>query len=124
MDAGSGEHLVELTMTAFIDGMVEAFKPYLSDEEVDTPFPPKVILTKFNYNNGITSEEETRKFLDQGYMRAVGMILWATRQVFAECAVGISMLCRVMSCPDEEAWNCAMHMIRWLRSQRCRGLLF
>ena len=124
IDETSGEHRCELTMTAFVDGMVEAFKPYLDDEEVNTPFPPKVMLTKFDYNNGLTTDEEAKEFLEKGYMRAVGMLLWATRQVFAECAVGVSMLCRVMSCPNSEAWSCAMHMIRWMRSQRLRGLMF
>ena len=124
IDETSGEHRCELTMTAFVDGMVEAFKSYLDDEEVNTPFPPKVMLTKFDYNNGLTTDEEAKEFLEKGYMRAVGMLLWATRQVFAECAVGVSMLCRVMSCPNSEAWSCAMHMIRWMRSQRLRGLMF
>ena len=120
----TGEHRVELTMTAFIDGMIEAFKDELDEEPVDTPFPPKVVLSKFGYNQGSVSPEEVQKYLDKGYMRAVGMLLWAQRQVFAECAVGVSMLCRVMSCPNEESWRCAMHMMKWLRSQRNRGLVY
>ena len=111
-------------MTAFIDGMIEAFKDELDEEPVDTPFPPKVVLSKFGYNQGSVSPEEVQKYLDKGYMRAVGMLLWAQRQVFAECAVGVSMLCRVMSCPNEESWRCAMHMMKWLRSQRNRGLVY
>ena len=57
-------------------------------------------------------------------MRAVGMILWAARNVFMECMVGASMLCRVMSAPSEIAWNAAMHMIKWMYQQRNRGIKF
>ena len=37
---------------------------------------------------------------------------------------GVSMLCRVMSCPGEEAWTAAMHMIKWMRGQKTRGIKF
>ena len=57
---------------------------------------------------------ENRSVLDRGYMKAVGMILWAARNVFLECLVGVSFLCRVMSSPCENAWLCAMHMIKWI----------
>ena len=67
---------------------------------------------------------ENRSVLDRGYMKAVGMILWAARNVFLECLVGVSFLCRVMSSPCENAWLCAMHMIKWIYQNRNRGLKF
>lgn len=75
-----------------------------------------------NYN--AERRAEGRRVLDRGYMRAVGMILWAARNVYLECMLGVSYLCRVMSCPTEAAWDAAMHMIRWMRGQKHRGLVY
>ena len=52
------------------------------------------------------------------------MLLWASRNVFPECAYGTSMLCSVMSCPSEKAWRAGMHMLVWLKQERLRGIKF
>ena len=116
--------VVEMTMEAFIDGMVSAFANHLPVEDVDTPFPDGLKLSRLPHTLGKVPKEETAAVLDRGYMRAVGMLLWAARNVFADCTAGVSQLCRVMSCPDEQAWSAAMHMIAWLRAQKTRGIKF
>ena len=57
-------------------------------------------------------------------MRAVGMIMWAARNVYMECLLGVSQLCRLMAKPTEEAWAAAMHMIKWMQREKNRGLCF
>jgi hypothetical protein len=64
-----------LTMTAFIDGMVESFKSHLPDKIVSTPFPEGQVII----NDKSTGEEEANEVLEMGYMRACGMVLWAQR---------------------------------------------
>lgn len=125
VDAETGSMTVDLSMGAFIDGMVDAFAEHLSDEPADTPFPTDAAkISRYAFSQGRVGDDIIAKNLDRGYMRAVGMLLWAARNVYAECAVGVSILCRVMSCPDDNAWEAAMHMIRWLRGQRDRGIRF
>ena len=49
-----------------------------------------------------------------------GLILWAARNCFPECALGASFLCRVMSRPSKKAYMAGLHMIRWLGQNRLR----
>ena len=120
--SGEGTDMcVELTMTAFVDGMIEAFKEHLDDTPVDTPFPDNVFISK---EKDKASDDEAKEYMKLGYQRLCGMLLWAARNVFAECMVGISFLCRIMSRPSKAAWDAAIHMLKWLRSQRTRGLKF
>ena len=117
---------IEMTMTAFVDGMVEGLREAerLDEKRVDTPFPEKTKLSRVGYQLGWTSDEEVKEVLDRGYMRVIGQLLWCARNVFAECATGVSMLCRVMSSPTYEAWDAAMHMVKWIHINRKRGLRF
>ena len=55
-------------------------------------------------------------------MRLVGMLLWASRNVFPECAYGTSVMCSLMTCPSEKAWRAGMHILVWLRQSRLRGI--
>jgi len=48
---------VNLTMTAFIDGMVESFKDYLPTKRIGTPFPESVYLCK---DKSISDDESFR----------------------------------------------------------------
>ena len=110
-----------LTMTAYVDGMVEAFKDDLPNK-VNTPFPEhdKGFLTRSDK----VSDSESELYLKKGYMRMCGLILWAARNCFPECALGASFLCRLMSRPSEKAWKAGLHMIRWLGQNRLRGIRF
>ena len=65
-----------------------------------------------------------KSFIDKGYQRLVGSLLWACRNVFAECTLGVSFLCRRMAYPDLDAWNGAIHMLKWLHQERERGIMF
>ena len=104
-----------------IDGMVEAFKDELP-EHVNTPFPEhdKGFITK----NEKVSDDDVKLYLNKGYMRMCGLILWAARNCFPECSLGASFLCRVMSCPSKKAYMAGLHMIRWLGQNRLRVIKF
>lgn len=89
---------------------------------MNTPFPEHADghLRK----EDVVSDEEVRRVLDRGYMRLVSMLMWASRNVFCECAYGTSILCRVMSCPSEKSWRCGMHMLKWMHQNRLQGIKF
>ena len=116
-----GEFSVTMNMTAYVDGIVEAFKDELPDR-VNTPFPEhdKGFITK----NDKVSDDDAKMYLGKGYMRMCGLILWAARNCFPECSLGASFLCRVMSRPSKKAYEAGLHMIRWLGQNRLRGIKF
>ena len=85
---------VELTMTAYIDGVCESFKEELEGfhrKHVSTPFPEKTFISK---DKSSITKEEADLYMDKGYQRLCGCLLWAARNVFPECQVGCSFLCR------------------------------
>lgn len=110
----------ELTMTAFIEGMVETFKEHLPDKKVSTPFPEGQQL----FNDQSVSEEEAAQVIELGYMRGCGMVLWAQRHVFPESSVGISNCCRLMAKPSMKAWKYLMHMIAYMHTNKMKGIKF
>ena len=116
------EFSVNLTMTACVEGMIQSFSEFDRPKHVRTPFPEGSLDSLIKDKN--TSDEEVKEVLGRGYMRLVGMLLWASRNVFPECAFGTSKLCSLMSCPSEKAWKCGMHMLTWLDQNKSRGIKF
>ena len=112
---------VTLTMSAYIDTIVALFEEYIPSKTKETPFPDTVFLHK---DDKTVTDEEADRVLKRGYQKAMGCLLWAARNVFCMCMVGVSMLCRVMSRPSEVAWGAAMHMIAWLRDHKNLGLKY
>ena len=58
-DPQSGEMIgVELTMAAFVDGMVTAFEEHLDDDKVTEPFPTNIKMSRFGFSKGLVSDCE------------------------------------------------------------------
>ena len=114
------ELMVELTMTAFIEAMAEAFKPYTLNRKINTPIPDKLFL----WRRRDTKDEEKLRVLNKGYQRLFGMLLWAARGTFPECLLGTSILGRMMSAPTDEAWTAAVWMMNYMYQHRNRGIKF
>ena len=112
---------VTLTMSHYVDTIVALFEDHLPSKVKETPFPDTVFLSK---DDKSVTDEEAKRVLARGYQKAMGCLLWAARNVFCCCMVGVSMLCRVMSRPSELAWSSAMHMVAWLRDHKSLGLRF
>ena len=110
---------LELDMSAYVEGMAEAFASRLPIKAND-PFPPGLQLSKSDQ----VSEEESKAVRKAGYQCAVGMLMWAARHVHKECKLGVSMLCRVMATPSWRAFEAAMQMIRWMHQRRATGTKF
>lgn len=85
-----------------------------------TPFPYGLMLEKTD----AASDEEAQEILDKGYMKIVGMLLWAARGVYPECQVGMHQLSKVASRPSHVAWKAALHMVKWMHAQKDRGIEF
>ena len=106
---------VKLSMTAYIEGVSESFKDDLKGmkSHVSTPFPDNIFISR---DKSKIPKDEAKVYLDKGYQRLCGCmcgcLLWAARNVFPECQVGISFLCRLMtlSHPSEVAWKAALHI--------------
>ena len=73
MKINEKEYSIELTMTAYVEGMVNAFKEYQRPKHVSTPFSEHTVghISKFDE----VSDEEIKEVLNRGYMRLVGMLL-------------------------------------------------
>ena len=100
--------------------MAEAFRDNIPACNPPTPFPPGKKLWKSKNPD----PAEVKEVLDLGYQRAVGMLLWAQRGVYPECTYGVNQLCRFMSSPTHEAWDAAMHMMAWMRTNANKGIRF
>ena len=116
----SGGNEYEMTMTAYVTGMVEAFKDHIPDVNPATPFPDN----KYLWRSKNPDPGEIQEVLDLGYQRAIGMLLWAQRGVYPECSYGLNQLCRLMSAPTREAWRAAMHMMAYMRINKDKGIKF
>ena len=100
--------------------MCEAFKDYIPNTHPEAPVPPG----KYLWRNPKPDPAESKEVLDLGYQRAVGMILWAQRGVYPECAYGMNQLCRFMASPTREAWKAAMYMMAYMRDHKDKGIKF
>ena len=111
----------EHTMKAYVEGMYAAFSDYINpNHKPTTPFPVKLMLTK----SATAPGDEHQVVLDRGYSSVVGMLLWAVRRVYPEAAQGVNQLGSLLSCPTEEAWTAAMHVVSYMYQQRERGIKF
>ena len=52
------------------------------------------------------------------------MIVWAVRNVFFKGKFGASVLCGVMGCPGDRAFNAAMHMLAYMEQHSNQGIKF
>ena len=107
-------------MEAYVTGMCEAFKDFIPNTHPEAPFPPG----KYLWRNPKPDPAESKEVLDLGYQRAVGMLLWAQRGVYPECAYGMNQLCRFMASPTREAWKAAMYMMAYMRDHKDKGIKF
>lgn len=116
-----GEEFCEISMEDYIDDLGKTLEEFLPKRQARTPFPEGRTLSK---TIDPPSDEEAKVIKDRGYKKAVGMLLWCSRNVFIECSAGVNYLCRVMQSPNEQAWKCAMHMVSYLLSVKSRGILY
>ena len=113
-----------MSMSQFIDDLYKVFEGEITKEfgkrKVSTPFPETIILSK----SDIPTEGEVKRNIDRGYQRLVGSLLWCVRHVFPVCSYGCSQLCKLMSCPTDLAFKCALHMLLFCYLNRHRGIRF
>ena len=117
---GAKPHTMEMSMEAYVTGMCEAFKDFIPNTHPEAPFPPG----RYLWRDPKPEPAETQEVLDLGYQRAVGMLLWAQRGVYPECAYGMNQLCRFMAAPTREAWKAAMYMMAYMRDHKDKGIKF
>jgi hypothetical protein len=112
-----------ITQTGFVDDLYDQYASHMKRKGYPkAPFPPGMFLTT-------TPAEERdpamiKTIMGWGYQRVVGSLLWAQRNCYPECSIGVQYLCRQMSAPTEEAWKGAMHMVAYLKGAREYGIQF
>ena len=111
---------ITLRMSAYIRGMALAFKDKLPTKPVNEPFNPKSKVSK----DMVVDPAESILVLAAGYLRAVGLILWAARHVHPESKFGISILGSVAHKSSWLAFSDAMWMIKWMEQHQNRGIKF
>ena len=111
---------ITLRMSAYIRGMALTFKGKLPTKPVNEPFNPKSKVSK----DMVVDPAESTLVLAAGYLRAVGLILWAARHVHPESKFGISILGSVAHKSSWLAFNDAMWMIKWMEQNQDRGIKF
>lgn len=115
---------VEVTQTAYIDGMASDFKADVAGKRTpSTPFPPGLYLSKQEPDK-INVKESQMILKEKHYLKITGTILWAARMTFCECAVGCHYLTRMMAAPTMEAYNAAVHMMCYMIANRTKGIKF
>jgi site-specific DNA-cytosine methylase len=119
---------VEITMTAFIESMMQEFKQYKVAKAIQTPLTPGVFLHKpvkgATGKRTAIEDAESAELIKKGYQSLLGSLLWAARGVFPECICGTSMLGRVLATPTQLAFNEAVVMLNYMYQNRTRGIKF
>ena len=125
-----GSRYIEHTMTANIEGLVEAYREWLVAEGwcngkfPDTPFPTASPMLSLWDPEGKVDPAEVERVKKRGFSSLYGNVCWPVRNCFPEGKPGVSFLGRVMSRPTEAAWKAAIHLLAWLDSQKHRGIRF
>ena len=116
-----GVKTMNMTQADFIETAYLTFKSHCPKREINTPFPPGMVL------HGLLEEHDeakSKELIARGYQSLAGSILWAARNCYPEVSLGANMICRLMSRPTELAWKCALHTLKYLYSQVHRGIQF
>ena len=123
-----GHMEVEITMTAFVESMMNEFLQYKTEKAVHTPMTPGVFLHKqvktIKGQCNAMEKDESKAMIEKGYQSLLGSLLWAARGVFPECMCGASMLGRVLAMPSQQAFNEAVVMLNYMYQNRNRGIKF
>ena len=102
---------ITCTMPSFIEDLCAVFGPDLDEAHgkrtVSTHFPEGLVLTK----SSTPEESEVNRNIAEGCRRLVGSLPWCVRHVSPLCAYGCSQLCKLMRCPTDLAWKCALRML-------------
>ena len=109
---------IEHTMSAYVPGAAESFREHLPTKALSDPFPEGLYHSKLVK----AQEEEIKRNQAKGYLRGVGMILWAVRGVFFTEKYGAQILCSMMGCPSGKAFAAAMHMLAYMEQHSNQGI--
>ena len=111
---------ITLTMTAYVKGMANAFRDRLPKRNVNEPFNPKSRVCK----DMEVDPAESKLVLEAGYLKGVGLVLWAVRHSFPEGKFGISILGSVAHKSSWLAFEDLMWMIKWIERNQDGGIRF
>jgi hypothetical protein len=113
---------VEIKMTGFVEELYRKYEGHVPKRTPESPVPAHLYLEK---SDPETADPVTaKKVLGLGYQKVVGGLLWAARNCYPECSIGVQYLCRQMSGPTTEGWEAAMHMVAYLHKNKEQGIRF
>lgn len=125
-DPDTGVVYLELTQSGCIEDLYNEFKDQVPKRPVSTPMPNGTFLSMYEADGTKREQDEsvTAAIKAKGYMHIVGTLLWLGRNCYPELSQGLSQLCGVMSKPNQEAFDAALHMIKYAYGQKDRGIRF
>ena len=125
-DPDTGVVYLELSQRGCIDDLYNEFKDQVPKRAVSTPMPSGTFLSMYDPDGSKREQDDsvTAGIKAQGYMHIVGTLLWLGRNCYPEISQGLSQLCGVMSKPTQEAFDAALHMVKYVHTQRDRGIRF
>ena len=118
------EMTVELTQTAFIEGLAVNFPEHVWKRRITTPLPEKFMLDELVDPKDPKREEEAKQVIELGYQKIFGSILWSARHSQPETLGACSLLGSVVSKPTHQAMEALIHLMNYVIQHKNQGIKF
>lgn len=118
------EMTVELTQTAFIEGLAVNFPEHVWGRKVRTPLPEKFALDESVDPKDPKTEDEAKEVIGLGYQKIFGSILWSARHSQPETLGACSLLGSVVSKPTHQAMQALIHLMNYVIQHKSQGIKF
>ena len=118
------EMTVELTQTAFIEGLAVNFPQFVNQKRIRTPLPEKFTLCELSDANDLKRNEESKEVIALGYQKIFGSVLWSARGSQPETLHACSLLGRVVSRPTHQAMEALIHLMNYVIQHKHQGIKF
>ena len=105
-----------LNQTKYIEDLVAKFIPDTSTLVIKRPTPAPA--DKFHTVGLATTDEERARMSTRPYLQLIGSLLYLSTMSRPDISYYMSVLCRVMSDPSEEAYEQALGILRYLYHTR------
>ena len=105
-----------LNQTKYIEDLVSKFIPDTSTLVINRPTPAPA--DKFHNVGLATTDQERARMATRPYLQLIGSLLYLSTMSRPDISYYMSVLCRVMSDPSEEAYEQALGVLRYLHHTR------
>lgn len=117
-------HFLGMEVSIRPDGIFLGQTTYI--DELVNSFGMETALThKTPLDSGLVIDDEPNEHVNKTeYQRGSGCLQWLASKVRPDFAHAACLLAQYNSAPTRKCWNALMHVIRYLRGSRDRGLFY